>query len=127
MGKFGFQPRLGHGATSGVLSKACIENKGFILAPRARHYKKPQEAHRLVRAVSYCFRTYFGKIMRPWLPLRLQNDISRLRDVARTEWGAIHVNIDNEIVAIQICDGSPKYQKRAIQEAGARMLRTGLR
>jgi hypothetical protein len=65
--------------------------------------------------------------MRPWLPLRLQNDISRLRDVARTEWGAIHVNIDNEIVAIQICDGSPKYQKRAIQEAGARMLRTGLR
>jgi hypothetical protein len=34
MGKFGFQPRLGRGATSGVLSKACIENKGFILAPQ---------------------------------------------------------------------------------------------
>src|ERR1035438_59944 len=34
MGKFGFQRRLGAGGPRGVLSKACIENKGVILAPQ---------------------------------------------------------------------------------------------
>jgi hypothetical protein len=34
MGKFGFQPRLGRSAPSGLLSSTCIENKGFILAPQ---------------------------------------------------------------------------------------------
>jgi hypothetical protein len=36
-GKFGFQPRLGHGAASGVLCRPYVDNKGFILAPQSGH------------------------------------------------------------------------------------------
>src|ERR1017187_4625245 len=51
MGKFSFQPCLGVSAPSGVLSKVCIENKGFILAVAVGIPITRYPPHKTVRAL----------------------------------------------------------------------------